>query len=40
VVILADHSQFDPQEIVDASRLVVDARNFTRGIESDKIVRL
>jgi len=40
VVILADHSQFDPQEIVDASRLVVDARNFTRGIESEKIVRL
>ena len=40
VVILADHSQFDPQEIVDASRLVIDARNLMRGIESEKIVRL
>ncbi|MFQ5851605.1 MAG: nucleotide sugar dehydrogenase [Candidatus Binatia bacterium] len=40
VVILVDHSEYDPREIVDASRLVIDARNLTHGIHSEKIVRL
>lgn len=40
VVIVTDHSRFNAGEIVSLSRLVVDARNLTRGIESKKIVRL
>ncbi len=40
VVILADHGSFNPRKIVDAARLVIDARNLTRGIKSDNIVRL
>ncbi len=40
VVILADHSRFNPQEIVDAAPLVIDSRNLLHGIESDRIVRL
>jgi len=40
VVILTDHSAFNAREIVNASRLIIDARNLTRGIVSDKIVRL
>ena len=40
VVVLADHSRFNPQEIVDAARLVIDSRNLLHGIESDRIVRL
>ena len=40
VVIVTDHTGFDPREIVDQSRLVIDARNLTRGIDSEKIVRL
>jgi hypothetical protein len=39
-VILADHGSFNPRKIVDAARLVIDARNLTRGIKSDNIVRL
>lgn len=40
VVILTDHNSFNPHEIVEASRLIIDARNLTRGIQSDKIFRL
>ena len=39
VVIVTDHSDYDYQRIVLESRLVVDTRNATRGIESPKIVR-
>ncbi|MFQ5902206.1 MAG: nucleotide sugar dehydrogenase [Candidatus Binatia bacterium] len=40
VVVVTDHSQFNAREVVDHSRLVIDTRNFTRGIDSKKIVRL
>lgn len=40
VVVLTDHSKFHAQEIVECSRLVIDTRNLTRGIQSQKIVRL
>ena len=40
VVVATDHSQFDAKEVVEHSRLVIDTRNLTRGIESKKIVRL
>ncbi|MBI2091294.1 MAG: hypothetical protein HYT78_21575 [Deltaproteobacteria bacterium] len=40
VVIVTDHTHFDARLIVEHSRLVIDARNFTRGITSEKIVRL
>ena len=39
VAIVTDHSIYDYGGIVRESRLVVDARNATRGIESGKIVR-
>jgi UDP-N-acetyl-D-glucosamine dehydrogenase len=39
VVIVTDHSSYDYAAIVRESRLVVDSRNATRGIESPKIVR-
>jgi len=39
VIIATDHSEYDYEKIVDASRLVVDSRNATRGYESTKIVR-
>ena len=39
VVITTDHSQYDYEEIVKQASLIVDTRNATRGIESDKIVR-
>ncbi len=39
VVILTDHSVYDFEDIVDRSRLVVDSRNATRSIHSEKIVR-
>ncbi len=38
VLILTDHSEYDFERIVAESRLVVDARNATRGIKSEKIV--
>ena len=38
-VIVTDHSDYDYGRIVRESRLVVDTRNATRGIESPKIVR-
>ena len=39
VVILTDHSVYDFADIVDRSRLVVDSRNATRSLNSEKIVR-
>ncbi len=39
VVILTDHSVYDFEDIVDRSRLVVDSRNATRSLHSEKIVR-
>jgi UDP-N-acetyl-D-glucosamine dehydrogenase len=40
VVVVTDHSGFNAKEIVDYSRLIIDTRNLTRGIHSEKIVRL
>ena len=40
VVIITDHSDYDYEQIVERARRVVDTRNATKGIESDKIVRL
>jgi UDP-N-acetyl-D-glucosamine dehydrogenase len=39
VLIMTDHSDYDYKEIVNQSKLVVDSRNATKGIESEKIVR-
>ncbi len=39
VVIVTDHSSYDYASIVRDARLVVDSRNATRGIHSEKIVR-
>ena len=39
VVIVTDHSDYDYERIVRESQLVVDTRNATRGIDSQKIVR-
>jgi UDP-N-acetyl-D-glucosamine dehydrogenase len=39
VVIVTDHSTYDYRAIVDQSQLVVDTRNATKGIVSEKIVR-
>jgi UDP-N-acetyl-D-glucosamine dehydrogenase len=39
VVISTDHSQYDYAEIVSRAQLVVDTRNATRGITTEKIVR-
>jgi len=39
VLIVTDHSDYDYKKIVSDSKLVVDTRNATRGIKSDKIVR-
>lgn len=39
VVIATDHSAYDYEQIVADAKLVVDVRNATRGITSDKIVR-
>jgi UDP-N-acetyl-D-glucosamine dehydrogenase len=38
VLIVTDHSDYDYQKIVNEAKLVVDSRNATRGIKSDKIV--
>jgi len=38
VLIVTDHSDYDYQRIVNESQLVVDTRNATRGIQSEKIV--
>jgi len=39
VVIVTDHSSYDYKAIVKEARLVVDTRNATKGIVSEKIVR-
>jgi UDP-N-acetyl-D-glucosamine dehydrogenase len=39
VLIVTDHSAYDYKQIVAESRLVMDTRNATRGIESAKIIR-
>ncbi len=39
VLIATDHSQYDYESIVKQASLVVDTRDATRGINSDKIVR-
>jgi UDP-N-acetyl-D-glucosamine dehydrogenase len=38
VLIMTDHSDYDYKAIVSQSQLVVDTRNATKGIESEKIV--
>jgi UDP-N-acetyl-D-glucosamine dehydrogenase len=40
VVILTDHGAFDYKTVVEHAPSVVDTRNATRGIDSEKIVRL
>jgi UDP-N-acetyl-D-glucosamine dehydrogenase len=37
-VIVTDHSDYDYKKIVNEAKLVVDTRNATKGIKSDKIV--
>jgi UDP-N-acetyl-D-glucosamine dehydrogenase len=39
VLIMTDHSDYDYSAIVKQSKLVVDSRNATKGISSEKIVR-
>ncbi len=39
VLIVTDHTSYDYARIVDEAQLVVDTRNATRGLVSDKIVR-
>jgi UDP-N-acetyl-D-glucosamine dehydrogenase len=38
-LIMTDHSEYDYQDIVNRSQLVVDSRNATKGIRSEKIFR-
>jgi UDP-N-acetyl-D-glucosamine dehydrogenase len=39
IVIVTDHSDYDYKKIVGESKLVVDTRNATKGIDSPKVVR-
>jgi UDP-N-acetyl-D-glucosamine dehydrogenase len=39
VLIVTDHSDYDYARLVRESQLVVDSRNATKGIQSDKIIR-
>jgi UDP-N-acetyl-D-glucosamine dehydrogenase len=39
VLIVTDHSSYDYKRIVEDAKLVVDSRNATRGLTSEKIVR-
>jgi UDP-N-acetyl-D-glucosamine dehydrogenase len=39
VLIVTDHSTYDYQDIVNRAQLVIDTRNATKGINSEKIVR-
>jgi len=39
VLIMTDHSDYDYPKIVSESQLVVDSRNATKGIQSEKVVR-
>ncbi|MFZ3263126.1 MAG: UDP binding domain-containing protein, partial [Terriglobales bacterium] len=38
VLIVTDHSDYDYKKIVSQAKLVVDSRNATRGIKSEKIM--
>ena len=40
VVIVTDHSAYPYRDIVDAARVVVDTRNATKGIVSEKILKI
>ncbi len=40
VVIATDHTDFDYENVVATSKLIVDTRNALKGVVSDKIVRL
>jgi len=40
VVIVTDHSAYPYRQIVEQARLIVDTRNATRGIASEKILKL
>jgi UDP-N-acetyl-D-glucosamine dehydrogenase len=40
VLIVTDHSTFSYPEIVEAARVVLDTRNATRGLRSDKILKI
>jgi UDP-N-acetyl-D-glucosamine dehydrogenase len=39
VLIMTDHSDYDYKDIVKQAQLVVDSRNATKGIQSEKIFR-
>ena len=39
VLIVTDHSDYDYQNIVNSSKLVVDTRNATKGIQASNVVR-
>jgi len=39
VVIVTDHSDYDYEKIVKESKLVIDTRNATKGLQGDNIVR-
>jgi UDP-N-acetyl-D-glucosamine dehydrogenase len=39
VLIVTDHTSYDYKDIVDRAQLVIDTRNATKGIKSEKIVR-
>jgi UDP-N-acetyl-D-glucosamine dehydrogenase len=39
VLIVTDHSDYDYRKIVEESQLIVDTRNATKGLRSEKIVR-
>jgi UDP-N-acetyl-D-glucosamine dehydrogenase len=39
VVIVTDHTTYNYKEIVEQSNLVIDTRNATKGIQSNKILR-
>jgi UDP-N-acetyl-D-glucosamine dehydrogenase len=39
VVIVTDHTTYNYKEIVEQSKLVIDTRNATKGIVSEKILR-
>ncbi|HET7872640.1 MAG TPA: nucleotide sugar dehydrogenase, partial [Terriglobales bacterium] len=39
VLIVTDHSDYDYARIVRESKLVVDSRNATRGLQGNNIVR-
>lgn len=40
VIITTHHSVYEPKQIVESSKIVLDTRNVTKGIQSPKVVRL